>query len=103
MDMVADKRDSVNTLVTPRKVRLTQSAVTAVFGLTLFLSAALLFSVQPMVAKMLLPQLGGSPAVWNVCMVFFQAVLLMGYTLSHQIAKRFTPRRAALLQAGMVL
>ena len=88
MDMVADKRDSVNTLVTPRKVRLTQSAVTAVFGLTLFLSAALLFSVQPMVAKMLLPLLGGSPAVWNTCMVFFQAVLLAGYAYAMFISRR---------------
>ena len=65
MDMVAGKRDPPNTLVTPRKARLMQSAVTAVFGLTLFLSAGLLFSVQPMVAKMLLPLLGGTPAVWN--------------------------------------
>jgi len=88
MDMVADKRDSVDTLLTPRRVRLTQSAVTAVFGLTLFLSAALLFSVQPMVAKMLLPLLGGSPAVWNTCMVFFQAVLLAGYAYAMFISRR---------------
>src|SRR5262245_10027386 len=52
---------------------------TLLFGLTIFVSAALLFSVQPMVAKMLLPLLGGTPAVWNTCMVFFQAALLAGY------------------------
>jgi hypothetical protein len=88
MDMVADKRDSVNALVTRRRVRLTQSAVTAVFGLTLFLSAGLLFSVQPMVAKMLLPLLGGTPAVWNTCMVFFQGLLLAGYAYAMFISRR---------------
>jgi hypothetical protein len=46
------------------------------FASTLFLSAALLFSVQPMVAKMALPLVGGSPAVWTTCMLFFQAALL---------------------------
>ena len=41
------------------------------FALTLFLSSSLLFVVQPMIAKMVLPLLGGTPAVWNTCMVFF--------------------------------
>ena len=48
------------------------------FAVTLFVSASLLFMVQPMVGKMILPLLGGSPAVWNACMVFFQALLLLG-------------------------
>jgi hypothetical protein len=85
MDTAVDKRYSVNT---PRTRRVTQSAVTAVFGLTLFLSAGLLFSVQPMVAKMLLPLLGGTPAVWNTCMVFFQALLLAGYGYAMFISRR---------------
>ncbi len=55
------------------------SSQTLLFGVTIFSSALLLFSVQPLVAKMLLPLLGGTPAVWNTCMVFFQAVLLAGY------------------------
>jgi hypothetical protein len=75
-------------MVIARRVRLTQSAVTAVFGLTLFLSAGLLFSVQPMVAKMLLPLLGGTPAVWNTCMVFFQGLLLAGYAYAMFISRR---------------
>ncbi len=87
MDIAADKRYSANTPRT-RRIRLTQSAVTAVFGLTLFLSAGLLFSVQPMVAKMLLPLLGGTPAVWNTCMVFFQGLLLAGYAYAMFISKR---------------
>jgi len=59
--------------------------------------------VEPMFAKMALPKLGGTPAVWNVCMVFYQAVLLAGYAYSHEVAKRFTPRRTALLQVGILL
>ncbi len=53
------------------------------FMATMFLSAMLLFSVQPMFAKMVLPLLGGTPAVWNTCLVFFQAVLLAGYGYAH--------------------
>ncbi len=53
------------------------------FALTLFVSATLLFLVQPMIGKMLLPMLGGTPAVWNTCMVFFQALLLAGYAYAH--------------------
>ncbi len=61
------------------------------FAITLFVSASLLFMVQPMVAKMILPLLGGSPAVWNACMVFFQALLLLGYLYAHRITQRLTP------------
>ncbi|HIG26362.1 MAG TPA: hypothetical protein EYQ50_00625 [Verrucomicrobiales bacterium] len=57
------------------------------FSTTLFLSAALLFWVQPLIAKMLLPLQGGSPAVWNTCMVFFQATLLAGYAYAHWSAR----------------
>jgi hypothetical protein len=59
--------------------------VRALFAATLFCSASLLFLVQPMVGKMVLPYLGGSPAVWNTCMVFFQAVLLLGYLYAHKL------------------
>ena len=48
------------------------------FAAALFVSAALLFWVQPLVGKMLLPLLGGTPAVWNTCLLFFQAALLAG-------------------------
>lgn len=58
------------------------------FAATMFLSATLLFMVQPMVGKMTLPLLGGTPAVWNTCMVFFQALLLLGYIYAHQLTKR---------------
>ena len=63
------------------------------FAATVFVSAFLLFSVQPMFAKMLLPRLGGAPAVWNTCLVFFQAMLLAGYAYAHLIATRWSVRR----------
>ncbi|MGQ0732324.1 MAG: spermidine synthase [Acidobacteriota bacterium] len=54
----------------------------------MLLSAALLFVVQPMFAKMILPRLGGSPATWNTCLVFFQIALLLGYTYAHIVSTR---------------
>ncbi len=67
------------------RVRVVPSAgVLPVFTATLFLSAGLMFLVEPMVAKMVLPRLGGSPAVWSTCLVFFQAVLLLGYAYAHE-------------------
>ncbi|MBL9139525.1 MAG: fused MFS/spermidine synthase [Verrucomicrobiales bacterium] len=68
--------------------------VTALFGLTMTVSAALLFAAQPMLARMALPTLGGSPAVWNTCMVFFQAAVLAGYLLAHFLARKVCPRPA---------
>jgi hypothetical protein len=61
----------------------------AAYAVTVFLGAGLLFLVQPMVSKMLLPHLGGSPAVWNTCMCFFQAALLLGYLYAHFLSRRF--------------
>src|SRR5882762_9325804 len=66
------------------------------YATTLFLSALLLFLVQPMFTKMVLPRLGGSPTVWSVAMVFFQATLLAGYAYAHALT-RFAPGRASIL------
>ena len=63
-----------------------------VFSVSMFLSAALLFVVEPMIGKMLMPLLGGTPAVWNTCLVFFQAMLLTGYLYAHA-ALRFLGRK----------
>jgi hypothetical protein len=68
----------------------------AVFAITLFVSASLLFLVEPMVGKMMLPLLGGTPAVWNTCMVFFQVVLLAGYAYAHATTAWLGPRKQAL-------
>ena len=70
------------------------AAVLSVFAGTLFMSALLLFSVQPVFAKMVLPRLGGSPSVWAVSMCFFQAVLLAGYCYAHAL-NRYAPLRWA--------
>jgi hypothetical protein len=61
----------------------------AVFSATILLSASLLFSIQPLVGKELLPLLGGAPAVWNTVMVFFQAILLAGYSYAHVSVRVF--------------
>lgn len=73
-----------------------------VFAAAIFCSASLLFLVQPMIGKALLPLLGGSPAVWNTCMVFFQGVLLLGYLYSHVVTKRLSVKLQALLHLGLI-
>lgn len=72
------------------------------YAATLFVSALLLFSIQPMFAKMVLPRLGGAPAVWSVAMVFFQAALLAGYCYAHVLGRILSPRRAALLHLALI-
>src|SRR5262249_2122659 len=67
-------------------------AVLTVYAAAIFLSAALLFVVQPLFTKMVLPRLGGSPSVWSVAMVFFQGMLLAGYAYAHALT-RFLPGR----------
>ena len=73
------------------------------YALTLFASATLLFAVQPMAGRMLLPALGGSPAVWNTCLVFFQAVLLFGYFYAHVSSVRLGVRRQAAVHLVLIL
>jgi len=65
------------------------------YSLTIFLSAFLLFQVQPIIAKMILPWFGGSSAVWSTCMLFFQVVLLLGYLYAHWLHEKLAPRRQA--------
>ena len=69
----------------------------SLYALTIFLSAFLLFVVEPMAAKQLLPTLGGSSAVWTTCLVFFSMVLLLGYLYAHWISSRFTPTQQAVI------
>src|SRR3954449_6882892 len=70
-----------------------------VFAAAIFLSAALLFAVQPMFTKIVLPRLGGTPAVWSVAMVFFQAVLLAGYAYAHALTKYLPGKRSIVVHA----
>lgn len=69
--------------------------VPALYAATLFVSALLLFLIQPMFTKMVLPRLGGAPTVWSVAMVFFQAALLAGYSYAHVLVRRLSPWRGA--------
>ena len=64
-----------------------------VFTATVFIGSVLLFLVQPMFGKLVLPRLGGSPSVWNTCMLFFQATLLAGYAYAHLSIKWLGTRR----------
>jgi hypothetical protein len=73
------------------------------FAVSLFASAVLLFLVQPMIGKMILPRLGGTPAVWNTCMVFFQAVLLIGYGYTHMLATTQKTKRQVLIHGALLL
>ncbi|MBM4096150.1 MAG: hypothetical protein FJ261_05175 [Planctomycetes bacterium] len=78
-------------------------ALLVVFSATIFVSAMLLFMVQPLVGKLLLPYLGGTPAVWNTCMVFFQALLLGGYFYAHRLKKIPSLRVQLIIQGSILL
>jgi SAM-dependent methyltransferase len=68
----------------------------------IFLGAFLLFLVQPIIAKQILPWFGGSAAVWATCMVFFQIVLLLGYAYADLTTRRLTPKRQIALHVGLL-
>ena len=72
------------------------------FAVTVFTSAFLLFLVQPIIAKQILPWFGGNASVWTVCMVFFQLVLLGGYAYADLVARRLAPRSQAILHSVLL-
>src|SRR5215831_10017200 len=74
----------------------------ALYATTLFTSAVLLFAVQPMFTKMLLPRLGGAPAVWSVAIVVFQAALLAGYAYAHLLTRMLRPAQAAFVHLALL-
>lgn len=73
-----------------------------IFAGAIFTSAALVFLVEPMVAKSILPLLGGSPSVWNACMAFFQVALLAGYLYAHLLQRLAAPRTQFLVHLAML-
>jgi spermidine synthase len=77
--------------------------VTILYSTAIFLGAFLLFLVEPIAAKRLLPLLGGSSAVWVTCLVFFQSALLLGYLGAHWLATRFRSGAQALIYCGLLL
>ncbi|MEW6688248.1 MAG: hypothetical protein AB1452_04050, partial [Pseudomonadota bacterium] len=66
------------------------------FAATVFASAFLLFLVQPIIAKQILPWFGGNASVWSVCLVFFQLLLLGGYAYADAVSRRLAPRAQAI-------
>src|SRR5436305_14563739 len=72
------------------------------FAATIFLSAFLLFQVQPLIAKMILPWFGGSATVWTACVLFFQLLLLLGYLYAHWSIRYLRPKSQAILHAALL-
>jgi len=72
------------------------------YAATIFVSAFLLFLVQPLIAKQILPWFGGSSAVWTTCLVFFQSVLLAGYAYTDWTTRHLAPRRQAWLHIALL-
>jgi hypothetical protein len=73
------------------------------YALTVFLGAFLLFQIEPLIGKFILPWFGGAPAVWSTCLLFFQLVLLAGYLYAHALARRATPRATRVLHGALIL
>jgi hypothetical protein len=73
------------------------------YAVAIFLSAFLLFQVQPIIARIILSWFGGTAAVWTTCMLFFQIGLLAGYFYSHSLIKRLSPRAQSLLHIGLLV
>src|SRR5205823_13056650 len=71
-------------------------------ALTIFASAFLLFQVEPLIAKIILPWFGGVAAVWTVCLLFFQVVLLLGYLYAHLLTRRLGRRTQGWLHGALL-
>ncbi|HEY4955926.1 MAG TPA: fused MFS/spermidine synthase [Gemmatimonadaceae bacterium] len=96
--------DALTTDVAPAfPSRANPRLIAGFFTVTVFVNAVLLFSVEPMFAKIVLPFLGGTPSVWNTCLVFFQAALLAGYAYAHLLARLAPGRRRVLHMAILAL
>jgi hypothetical protein len=80
-----------------------RSQLMPLYALTIFVSAFLLFLLQPITAKQILPWFGGSAAVWTTCLVFFQATLLLGYAYADAVTRRLSPKAQAGLHVVLLL
>src|SRR5271170_3879875 len=79
-----------------------RSSVAILYGVTIFLSSFLLFLIQPIFAKLILPWFGGSAAVWTTCLVFYQVALLAGYAYAYVVVRRLTPRWQTALHIALL-
>jgi hypothetical protein len=87
----------------PRRQRAIPARSLWAFAVTTLLGAFLLFQIQPLISKVILPRFGGASAVWTSCMLFFQIVLFAGYAYSHLVATRSSPRGQAIGQCLLLL
>ena len=85
-------------MTTPRSAK----ALACGYAITIFLSAFLLFQVQPLIGKYILPWFGGGPAVWTTCMLVFQVLLFAGYAYAHLTTRFLTPKQQGLLHIGFL-
>ena len=80
-----------------------RAGIVALFGFTVFCSAFLLFQIQLIIAKYILPWFGGTPATFTTCILFFQMLLLFGYFYAHFIDVRLSPRSQAIVHSSLIL
>src|SRR5689334_24206383 len=73
------------------------------YAATIFISAFLLFQVQPLISKFILPWFGGSPAVWTTCMLFFQLTLFAGYAYAHLLTRFFSHRWQGIIHLTLLV
>ncbi|RLA20712.1 MAG: spermidine synthase [Gammaproteobacteria bacterium] len=90
-------------LASPKKSSERSFILVFLFAGTLFISATLMFVLQPLFGKILLPLLGGSPAVWNTCMVFYQTLLFLGYLYAHYLSTKFNQHRQIQIHTVVIL
>src|SRR5437763_13427609 len=83
--------------------KVSRSAGTGLFALTIFLGSFLLFQVQPLIGKFILPWFGGGPGVWTTCMLFFQVCLLAGYAYAHLISRYLKPRKQIIVHSIVLI
>src|ERR1041385_9277793 len=81
----------------------TNRGLAFVYAATIFVSAFLLFQVQPMISKAILPWFGGTPAVWTICLLFFQSLLFAGYAYAHFTNAWLRPRQQAALHVAVII
>src|SRR3954469_14638281 len=74
-----------------------------VYAATIFVSAFLLFQIQPMISKAILPWFGGTPAVWTICLLFFQSLLFAGYAYAHFTNAWLSPRQQAVVHIFVIV
>jgi hypothetical protein len=95
--------NNLRVTVVERRADFSERWTIAVYAAALFVSAALLFLVQPMFAKALLPLLGGAPAVWNTCVVFYELMLLAGYLYAFYLRRKAKLTAQIIFHLGLVL